>query len=72
MALKDKVSPELLESANRFIDMLKDGTIRKQVIPNTSDEFDAETVLENAKALSKSGFMDRLIKRDMKYQVSAV
>jgi len=62
MALKDKVSPELLDSANRFIDMIKDGTIRKQIIPNSSEEFDAEAVLENAKALSKSGFMDRLIK----------
>ena len=62
MALKDKVNPELLDSANRFIDMLKDGTIRKHIIPNSGEKFDAEVVLENAKALSKSGFMDRLIK----------
>ena len=62
MALKDKADPELLNSANRFIDMLKDGTIRKHIIPNSSEEFNEETVLENADALSKSGFMDRLIK----------
>jgi len=62
MALKDNVNPELLKSGNRFIRMLKDGTIRKQVIPNTSDEFNEEAVLKNADALSESGFMDRLIK----------
>jgi len=61
MALKDKANPELLNSANKFIDMLKDGTIRKQIIPNSSEEFNEETVLENADALSKSGFIDRLI-----------
>ena len=62
MALKNNVEPELLNSANRFIRMLKNGAIRKQIIPNTSDEFNEEAVLKNADALSESGFMDKLIK----------
>ena len=61
MGIRDHVNPEILAYARQFTSWIEDGTIRKQVLPNTSCEFDEEKVLENADALSKSRLLDNLI-----------
>ncbi len=61
MSIRDYVSPEVIQAASNLTSWIKDGTIKKQVLPNTSCDFDEEKVFKNAEVLSESGVFDKII-----------
>jgi hypothetical protein len=62
MSIRDYVSREALESASEMTSLISNGTIRRRMMPNTSSEFDEESVIKNAKKITDSGFFESIIK----------
>lgn len=56
-------SPEALEAGKKFIERLKSGIIKKNTLPNTSDDYPLEKASENYSAFLESEQFKALIKK---------